>query len=110
MLENTLDRYYQPDLLSSPDIKAALDKLRNNFVVVPIDKATGNIALICKSFYASVIANEVGLVNNNSTNIYTLIDHSSAETIISNNIKDLKIKFGIDNITTENHCLPNMFT
>ena len=52
------------DFLSSPDIKNALDNIHENFVVVPIDKATGNIALACKRFYASVITRELGLSNN----------------------------------------------
>ena len=43
------------DCLSSPDVKNALDNIHKDFVVVPIDKATGNIALICKIFDASVI-------------------------------------------------------
>ena len=29
------------------------DNIHKDFVVVPIDKATGNIALVCKRFYAS---------------------------------------------------------
>ena len=32
----------------------------------------------------------------------------SANDIIDENIRDLKIKFGIDNINIENHRLPNM--
>ena len=58
------------DCLSSLDIKKALDNIHKDFVVVPIDKATGNI---------------------------------------DGNIRDLKIKFGIDNIPIENHRLPNMY-
>ena len=78
-------------------------------MVVPIDKATGNIALICKCFYASVIAKELGLGNNNSTKTYNSINNLPTDTIINNNINDLKSKFGIDNVTTENHHLPNMY-
>ena len=55
------------DCLSSPDVKNALDKIHKDFVVVPIDKTTGNIALVCKRFYASVITRELGLINNSST-------------------------------------------
>ena len=47
MLNNTLHKYKQFDALSSPDIRAALENVHKDFVVVPIDKATGNIALIC---------------------------------------------------------------
>ena len=67
VLNNTLHKYKQSDALSSPDIRAALENVQKDFVVVPIDKATGTIALICKRFYASVIANELGLGSNNTT-------------------------------------------
>ena len=40
------------DYLSSPDVKDALDNIHKYFVVVPIDKATGNTALVRKRFYA----------------------------------------------------------
>ena len=53
------------DCLSSPDEKKALDDIHKDFVV-PIDKATGNIALVCKRFYASVITRQL-LSNNNSS-------------------------------------------
>ena len=47
--------------------KNGLDNIHKYFVVVSIDKATGNIALVCKRFYASVIIRELELNNNPST-------------------------------------------
>ena len=44
--------------------KNSLDNIHKDFVVVPVDKATGNIALVCIIFYASVITRELGLKNN----------------------------------------------
>ena len=41
---------------SSPDVKAALRNIHKGFVVVPLDKATGNTAFICKRFYCSAFA------------------------------------------------------
>ena len=38
------------DCLASPDVKNALDNTQKDFVVVPIDKATGNIGNIVKDF------------------------------------------------------------
>ena len=55
--------------LSSPDAKNA-SNIYKDFVVIPIDKATGNIVLVCKRFYASVITRELGLNNNSSTDTY----------------------------------------
>ena len=107
MLNNTSHKYKQFDALSSPDIRAALENDHKDFVVVPIDKATGNIALICKPFCASVITKELGLGNNNTTDTYNSINNSSTDIIINSNINDLKSKFGID-VNIENHCLPHM--
>ena len=50
-LTNKLYANKHRDCLSSPDVKNALDNIQKDFVVVPIDKATANIALVCKRFY-----------------------------------------------------------
>ena len=39
-------------VLKDEEALAALADLHNKFVVVPIDKASNNVALICKRFYA----------------------------------------------------------
>ena len=49
------------DLLSSPDVKNTLNNIHKDFVVFLVDKAIGNISLVCKRFYASVITRELGL-------------------------------------------------
>ena len=38
--------------------------IHSQFVVTPIDKANGNVALICQRFYALVLIKERGLVLN----------------------------------------------
>ena len=90
-------------------LKMSYHNIHEDFVVVPIDKATGNITLACKRFYASVITRELGLNNNSSTDTYNSTGGLSANDIIDKNIRGLKIKFGIDNILIENHRLPNMY-
>ena len=69
-LTNKLYTNKHVDCLSFPDVKRALDNIHKDFVVVPIDKATGNIALVCKRFYVSVITRDLGLNNNPSTDTY----------------------------------------
>ena len=108
-LTNKLHTNKRKDCLSSPDVINALDNIHKDFVVVPIDKATGNIALVCKRFYASVITKELGLNKNSCTDTYNNTSDLSTNDIIDKNIRDLKIKFGIDNIPIENHQSPNMF-
>ena len=51
-----------------------------HFVIVPFDKANGNVALVYKRFYASVLDQELGL------------ERKKAETEVENNQKDLKKK------------------
>ena len=59
---------------------------------------TGNVALVCKRFYASDITRELGLNNNLSADTYNDVGGLTANDIIEKNIRDLKIKFGTDNI------------
>ena len=91
------------DCQSSPDEQNALDNIHKDFVAVSIDKATGNIAIVCIRFYASVITRELGLNNNSSTDTYNNVGGLSANDIIDKNIRDLKIKLGIDNIPIKNY-------
>ena len=92
-MSNKFYTYKYTDCLSSSDLKNALHNIYNDFVVVPTDKATENITVVCKRFYASVIGRKSG----------------SANDIIDKNIRDLKIKFGIDNNPIENHRLPYVY-
>ena len=57
--------------LSSRDVKNALYNLHKDFVVAPIDKGAGIIALVYKRFYASVITTEFVLNNNSSADTYS---------------------------------------
>ena len=84
--------------LSSPYLKIVLDNIHKDSVVVPIEKATGNIPLLFKRFYVSVITRELRLDNNSSTDTYKIPGGLSANDSIGENIKDLKIKFGTENI------------
>ena len=45
--------------LSSPDLKTALNDINKNFLVIPIDKATDNTAVVCKRFYTYVTGKEL---------------------------------------------------
>ena len=69
--------------------KNALDNVHKDFVAVPIDKATGNIAVVCKGFYGSVITRELWLNNSLSTDTYNIAGGLSANDIIDRNIRDL---------------------
>ena len=108
-LANNLFTNKHRDCLSSPDVKNTLHNIHKDIAVVPVEKATGNIALVCKRFYASVITRELILNNNSSADGYNNVDGLSANDIIEKNIRDVGIKFGIGNIHIKNHWLPNMY-
>ena len=46
------------------DIKQYLKKLHDRFVLVPVDKASNNFAIICKKFYIEVLMKELGITEN----------------------------------------------
>ena len=51
----------------------------------------------------------MGLNNNSSIDTYKNVRGLSENEIIDKNIRDLKIKFGIDSIPNKNNRLPNMY-
>ena len=109
--KNGVDKSFSLEWTNNAEVKIdeRISRLTNklytneDFVVFPIDKATGNITLVCKRFYASVITRKVGLNKNSSADTYNNTGGLSANDVIDKNIKDLKIKFGIGNIPIENH-------
>ena len=53
-----------------PQLLDALDQIHESIVVVPIDKATNNVALVCGHFYVSRITKESDRNNNGETTSY----------------------------------------
>ena len=86
-LTNKLCTNKHRDCLSSPYVKNAVDNVHKDFVVVPIDKTTGNIALVCKIFYTSVITRKLGLSNNSSIDTYNNAGGVSANDTIDKNMR-----------------------
>ena len=88
------------------DCLKALKQLQNNFVIAPIDKAAGNVAIICKRFYAMVLLNELGIINNDNLTYQHL--QSSQENIIHNQKETLRNVFGLD-VNQENEYLLQIY-
>jgi len=86
--------------------RGALYDLQGKYVIVPIDKATGNVALVCKRFYDSVLVEELRLVNQASETYVSV--SKKLESIVKKNIRDLKNECGIE-VTSVNHCLPHIY-
>ena len=95
--------------LQQPRIKSALKELHKHFVITPIDKASGNVALICKRFYAQVIIKELGLNSPNIANpTYIRINDKTAEDVVTQQIGEMKKTFQIETIK-DNKTLPKMY-
>ena len=54
-------------ILQDEEVQNALSELHKRFVIVPIDKASNNVALICKRFYIQKLLDEVGIPGDNSS-------------------------------------------
>ena len=78
--------------LQDEEVQSALSDLHKKFVVVPIDKASNNVALICKRFYIQKLLNEVG-VPGDSSPTYKL-SNLNPNDVINNNAL-LCEKFGL---------------
>ena len=59
--------------------------LKEDFVIVPIDKAANNVAFICKHFHALTIIKELNLdchlSNQDDNNTYTFINNKTKDQI-----------------------------
>ena len=53
----TVDR--KVEVLRQADVIEAMENLHKNYVLVPIDKASNNVAIVCKKFYVQVILKEI---------------------------------------------------
>ena len=67
-------------VLREPEVIEYIEELHKNFVVVPIDKASNNLAVACKKYYAEVILKEIGKLGNDSET-YVTSDKSKADVI-----------------------------
>ena len=72
---------------------------------MPIDKASNNVAFVCKSYYVYRILSEIGIPGGNS-DIYCLANKDIKE-ILENNIQICR-NFGLELIENEK-CLPLMY-
>ena len=59
-------------VLDDPSVKACLDALHNEYVVVPADKASNNIIFVCRNYYIQCIIYELNLHSDKSNTTYTL--------------------------------------
>ena len=94
-------------VLKSTDCMRALEDIHNRFVVVPIDKASSNIALVCKRFYAQVLVSELGLDNAKICSTYAKIN-CSAQEIIDKDCETLNKTFNLA-VSEDSKKLPHIY-
>ena len=57
------------------------ESLHRRFVIVTIDKAANNYALICSKFYMYPFLGEVGILSNSNTKTYSKVNTSKEDII-----------------------------
>ena len=96
-------------LFKDNGVKDNLERLKQCFVIVPIDKATNNIAFVCKHFYAKVLVNELNFPNANNQNktTYHQVNDLNKDQIIKEHKAFLK-QFKIE-LKHNMESLPSMY-
>ena len=97
---NDCKNYKFNSVLSKPDIINSLKALHKDFVLVPTDKASNNITIVCKKFYLSSISNEL------QSETFVPVS-TSADTILSNH-EEFLCKHGIE-MKEDNLKLPYIY-
>ena len=93
-------------VLKDRNAKKCLSELQEKYVIVPIDKASNNVAFICKRFYASKLCEELGMTGPVSST-YTQVNRP-IEEVIKQHCSKLKEHF---NLTTDDNMqtLPDIY-
>jgi len=72
-------------ILKQTEVLEYLAELHKKYVLVPIDKAANNVAIICKKYYVDVILNEIDSITS-QTDTYSP-SHKSKDEIMFDNIE-----------------------
>ena len=111
LLENRIEIVEHNSLFENFTSKKCLEELQHHYIMVPIDKASNNIAFICKRYYAITILKELGFYNTPNPTYEPII--LPLPDLITQQIKALEDNFHIK--TSDNfknipsiYCLPKM--
>ena len=105
-LRNKTSPLSSKPVLKDPTTVAYLENLHKKFVIVPIDKASNNVAIVCKRFYITSILDELGIPGNSSPT-YELVERSAA-SIIDDNKHLVKSTLGQD-LDEHSQSLPSIY-
>ena len=94
------DQYFSELVVIFPDyaLRISLGNfsilLRDDFVIVPADKASNNYTFVCKRHYVRILSEELGLNSLPGNPTYNLTDFSASEVL--DNHKSVLTSFGIE--------------
>ena len=94
----------------SSSVRRALSDLQKKYVFVPTDKASNNIAVICKKFYIQKSLEELGIIQHNESgekanNTYMLINDDPKKIILRHK-RYMKTNFSVTQIP---ECFPFLY-
>ena len=89
-------RQFTRKVLSQTIVKDYIQQFQKRFVLVPVDKAGNNFAVICRRFYISVLCGELGIHTGNiqGNNVYRYMEGYTTQTVVEKHKKSMK-NFGI---------------
>ena len=97
------------NVLSKSGPKEALQKLKNDFAIVPVDKAASNVSFVCKAYYMEVINHEImesgTFARTNLSTLQVISNISQSSYIKSNDPRSLPTLYA----TTKMHKTPPSF-
>ena len=96
------------EVLKDQYCRRSLEELHEKYVIAPIDKATGNVAFICKRFYAQVVVKELGLDGKMGCSTYESVNDFTVNDVIQKDSQDLKSKFNV-NVPNDSKLLPHIY-
>ena len=99
---------FTSEVLKNIECKKSLKELQNHYVIAPIDKASNNIAFICKRFYAMVLVKELGLDSTNGNETYVSLNEASKERIIQEHVIKLGEAFNLT-VPEKSKILPHIY-
>jgi hypothetical protein len=74
-------RTIYPSVFSKPEVRNELERIHDEFVLAPADKASTYIAFVCKAHYYNCILNELGINSTFANPTYTPIGLSKDEIL-----------------------------
>lgn len=90
-------------IFENKEVENCLNQLQNLYVLVPIDKASNNVAFVCKRFYADKLFHEMGL-DKTTSKTYSRCK-MKPDTCIKKLHKSMSSEFNIK-VTNDHEILP----